>query len=261
MTDESNLTTSGGSLHAPPEFRFREAFARHWRDSLRHYGLWQTLRQEAEALYRFLRELLPDRRKVKFADLDYDWDHMVDTTRANVAFRTQLAAALTGHQYFPSEPWLFEQIMRALPIDFSQFTFLDLGSGKGRTLLMAAPCGFRRVLGVEYIPELHRIAQENIRKFMSGHRIAAEIQSVCLDARDFDFPLGPLVLYLFNPFPEPVFVTVLNKLRLSIESRPRPVFIAYRFPEFESVLKECDWLEKIAGTEQWTVYKNRRDRT
>lgn len=247
-------------MHAPPEFRFREAFARHWRDSMRHYGLWQTLKQEIEALYRLLRELLPDRRKVKFGDLDYDWDHMVDTTRANVAFRTQLAAALTGHQYFPSEPWLFEQIMQALPIDFDQFTFVDLGSGKGRTLLMAAPYGFRRVLGVEYIPELHRVAQENIRKFMSGYGMTAEIQSVCLDARDFEFPFEPLVLYLFNPFPEPVFVAVLNKLRLSIEKSLRPVFIAYRFPEFESQLNKCNWLEKIGGTEQWAVYKNRRDR-
>lgn len=248
-------------MHTGPEFGFRRAFARHWRDSVRHYGIWRTLKQQVEALYRLAREVLPDRRKARYGDLDYDWDHMVDTTRANVPFRTQLAAALTGHQYFPSEPWLFEQIMQALPINFSQFTFIDLGSGKGRTLLMAAPYGFRRILGVEYMPELHRVAKENIRKFMSEYHCTAEIESLCLDARDFRFPAEPLVLYMFNPFPEPVFVRVVENLRRSVEQRPRPAFIAYRYLEFEGQLKKCNWLEQIAGTEQWAVYRNRRDRT
>jgi SAM-dependent methyltransferase len=255
MAADPNLTTSAASLPSELEFSFRKAFVRHWRESLRHYGLWQTLEQELEAVYRFARELLPGRRKVKFADLEYDWDHMVDTTRANVSFRTQLAAALTGHQYFPSEPWLFEQIMQALPINFSQFTFVDLGSGKGRTLLMAAPYGFRRVIGVEYLPELHCIAQANIRKFISEHQLASEIQSLRLDARDFQFPAEPLVVYMFNPFPEPVFASVLENLRHSLEQKPRPAFIAYRYLEFEPLLKKCDWLERIAGTEQWAVYR------
>ncbi len=223
---------------------------------MRHYGLWTTVKQEAEALYRLLREQLPDRRKAKFGDLDYDWNHMVDTTRANVPFRTQLAAALTGRPYFASEPWLFQQIMEALPIDFGQFTFIDLGSGKGRTLLMAAACGFRRALGIEYLPELHRVAGQNIRKFASEQQAVGELQSLCLDARDFEFPPDPVVLYLFNPFPEPVFVTVLENLRQSLQTHPRPALIAYRYLEYERLLTECKWLEKVAGTEQWAVYKN-----
>jgi hypothetical protein len=36
--------------------------------------------------------------------------------------------------------------------------------------------------------------------------------------------------------------------------------VAYRYLEFERLLAESDWLEKILGTEQWAVYKNRRDR-
>ena len=217
--------------------------------------------QQVEALYRLLRELLPDRRKIKYGDLDYDWDHMVDTTRANVPFRTQLAAALTGHQYFPSEPWLFDEIMQALPIDFKRFTFIDLGSGKGRTLLMAASRGFHRAIGVEYMPELHRVAEANLRKFAADHRDSTtQMECICLDARDFKFPLEPLVVYLFNPFPEPVFADVLQKLRRSMAEKPRQLFVAYRYLEFEELLRECDWLERIAGTEQWAVYKASGDR-
>lgn len=261
MAADPNITSTPTTLHSQPESSFRRAFARHWRDSVRHYGIWRTFRHETEELYRLLRELLPDRRKLKYGDLDYDWEHRVDTTRANVPFRTQVAAALTGHQYFPTEPWLFEEIMQALPIDFSRFTFIDLGSGKGRALMMAATCGFRTAVGVEYIPALHRVAEQNISKFGQDHPgLRTQMKSLCMDARDLEFPTEPLVLYLFNPFPEPLFAAVLEKLRRSATETPRPIFIAYRYLEFEDLLRNCDWLDKIAGTEQWAVYRNRRHR-
>jgi SAM-dependent methyltransferase len=283
----------------PPGARlgFWRAFHRHWQGSMRYYGPRHTVTQVAGAAYRFFREFLPGRRKAKYGDLDYDFDHNVDTTRANVGFREQLIAALTGHQYFPTEPWLFEQMMEALSTQqsaFSQetgledFTFVDLGSGKGRVLLMAAAYGFKRIIGVEFMPEWHRVALENVSKFMeipvpplkrgsslSSRQPGADapglqssalragfptIECLCIDARDFDFPAGPLVVYLFNPFPEPVLAAVLDRLRHSLLQAPRPVFVAYRFPEFEPLLQKCGWLEKIAGTEQWAVYGDRRHR-
>jgi SAM-dependent methyltransferase len=265
---------------ADTHFSFWRAFVRHWRSSMRYYGLRHTLVQVGEAAYRFFREFLPDRRKAKYGDLDYDFDHSVDTTRANVGFRAQLTAALSGHQYFPTEPWLFEQIMQAvtssiqpsavstqssqahertaLSAGLENFTFVDLGSGKGRVLLMAAPYGFKRIIGVEYMPEWHHVAEENIRKFVADNEIDAIIQNFCMDARDFDFPAGPLVVYLFNPFPEPILAGVLERLRQSLLSNPRPLVVAYRYPELETLLKKGEWLEKFAGTEQWVVYRNRR---
>lgn len=234
---------------------------RHWRDGVRHYGIWRTAKDELEAFFRCVREFLLDRRNTRYGDIDFDRENVVDTTRANVPFRAQLAIVLTGHAYYASEPYLFEQIMQALPIDFSRFTLIDLGSGKGRALMMAAGYGFHQAIGVEYIPALHRVAQQNICKFAREHRqLKTQMVSLCMDARDYEFPAEPLVLYLFNPFPEPVFAAVLDKLRRSIAESPRPVFLAYRFLEFESLLAECDWLEKIAGEEQWAVYRNRRDR-
>jgi SAM-dependent methyltransferase len=236
---------------------FWRMFGRHCRSSVRYYGLRHTLAQLAGAAYRFFREFLPDRRKAKYGDLDYDFDHMVDTTRANVGFRAQLTAALSGHQYFPTEPWLFEQIMQALPIDFQNFTFVDLGSGKGRVLLMAAPYGFKKIIGVEFMPEWHRVAEKNIRNFTVQYGITSSIESFCMDAREFSFPAGPLVVYLFNPFPEPVLAAVLEKLRQSWVANPRPVLVAYRYPEFDRLIQNSGWLRKIAETEQWAVYENR----
>jgi hypothetical protein len=53
---------------------------------------------------------------------------------------------------------------------------------------------------------------------------------------------------------------VLENLERSIEQAPRPVYIAYRFTEFEGLLTQAVWLEKVAGEEQWAVYGNRHDR-
>jgi SAM-dependent methyltransferase len=202
-------------------------------------------------------ELLPSRRKARFGDLDYDWEHSVDTTRSNVGLRTQFLTGLTGRPYFATEPWLFEQIMQAIPADYSQFTFIDLGAGKGRALLMASAYPFQKIVGVEFMPDLYQAAQENIGRYSSDRQQCRRVAAVCMDARDFQFPLEPLVVYLFNPFSEPTFARVLENLQRSAEQAPRPVYIAYRFTEFESLVAQSTWLEKVAGTEQWVVYGNR----
>ncbi len=133
----------------------RWSFARQWRESVRYFGLPRHLLELAGATWDALLEMLPSRRKARFGDLDYDWERSVDTTRSSVSFRTQFFTGLTARPYFASEPWLFEQIMQAMPIDLSKFTFIDLGAGKGRALLMASDYLFQKIIGVEFMPELH----------------------------------------------------------------------------------------------------------
>ena len=58
-----------------------------------------------------------------------------------------------GVRYEPSELGAVRRLLQmpALP---RNGLFVDLGSGKGRVLLIAAQCGFRRIVGVEFSPEL-----------------------------------------------------------------------------------------------------------
>jgi hypothetical protein len=226
---------------------------------MRYFGWLRSLLVTVGATWHALLELLPSRRKASFGDLDYDWEHSADTTRSNVRFGTQFLTGVTARPYFATEPWLFEQIMQAIAVDFSQFTFIDLGSGKGRVLLMASDYPFQRIVGVEFMLDLHRAAQKNSAGYSSTRRQCQQIEAVCMDARDFQYPLEPIVVYLFNPFSEATFAQVLENLRRSIEQAPRPFYIAYRFTEFENLLAREAWLEKVAAAEQWVVYKNRRD--
>ena len=254
--DSKLVIDTSASFHAR-DFSFRRALARSWRDGRQHYGVWRTARELVSALWRALRELTPSRRQARYGDLDYDLEQSVNTTRANVSFKTQLMATLSGSAYYASDPWLFEPMIKALPIRFDEFTFIDLGSGKGRALFLAAEYPFRRIIGIELVPELNRACEENILAFKSGHAKASRIESLCMDARDFQFPPEPLVIYLFNPFPEPVFAAVMENLGNSAVENPRPIYIAYRYVELERFLAESDWLTKVAGAEQWAIYRNR----
>jgi len=56
-------------------------------------------------------------------------------------------------------------MMASLPIAFDTFTFIDLGSGKGRTLLMAFGVSVSQNCGRGDPSELDRAAQENIQAY------------------------------------------------------------------------------------------------
>ena len=278
---DSNLTRAAHAAPTAGSFSSRQAFVRHWRENVRYFGWWRSLRELASATCSAMLEFLPSRSKARFGDLDYDWEHSVDTTRSNVGVGTQFLTGVMARPYFATEPWLFEQIMQAVALSIQQsalsiqpttavrgtsaytglqeFNFIDLGSGKGRVLLMASEYPFKRIIGVEFMPELHRAAQKNISGFASDRQRCRQIEALCMDARDFQFPSDPLVVYLFNPFSESTFALILENLRRSIEGSARPVYIAYRFTEFGSLLAQEDWLERIAGAEQWAVYGSRRE--
>ena len=64
-----------------------------------------------------------------------------------------------GFPYVPSPGLLVDTLLFNLEEDLSRFCFIDFGSGKGRVLLVASHYPFREVVGVEFAPELHQIAQ------------------------------------------------------------------------------------------------------
>jgi hypothetical protein len=53
-----------------------------------------------------------------------------------------------------------------------------------------------------------------------------------------------------------VLAAVLERLRQSLLQDPRPVFVGYRYLELERLFANSDWLEKIAETQQWAIYRN-----
>lgn len=213
----------------------------------------ERLRRLAGIVQEFFRDSLPDRKRQRFGDAEYDWDCRVDTTSANVGWRARFIGLLNS-SYQPIEPDIFRAMIRALPIDFSQFTFVDIGSGKGRAMLLASEFPFRRILGIELLPELHHIAQGNLAKFAARGGMPP-MESVCGDATEFDFPAERLVVYLFHPLMEANFRKVLANLQSSVVQHPRPLFVVYANPIFQMLLAADPYMQKVTGTHQWVVYE------
>jgi len=180
---------------------------------------------------------MPERSRQRYGDVEYDWEHRVDTTSANVSWKARLIG-LFHSSYQPIESDLFREMIQVVGVDYSQFTFIDIGSGKGRALLMASEYPFRRIVGVELLPELNAIAQENIRRLPKGRPCDA-IETLQGDARDYPFPREPLVIFMFHPLPESGFRKVIDNLRSSLNDNPRPAWLIYANPLYESIVLEA----------------------
>jgi hypothetical protein len=225
------------------------------RDSLRHRGLGGSLRYYGREFLDMVGDLSPSRRKSRYGDIDFDFEHGVDTTWATVTLRTRIREWLSGGQYQPSEPALFREIIDSLPVPPDGFTFIDLGSGKGRTLLMAASYPFQRIIGMELLEELNVIAVQNISRYRSDDQRCFAIESHAGDARRFAFPAEPTILYLFNPFPRHIWREVLANLHSSLATVPRRVYVIYHNPVHEDIPNSEGWLHERKRTHQFVIYE------
>ncbi len=151
---------------------------------------------------------------------------------------------------------MLEALREETHADFHDFVFIDLGSGKGRTLLMASDYPFRRIMGVELLPALRQAAQENLSKYRSESQKCFALEAICGDATEFSFPAEPIVLYLFNPFPESGLRRAVANLEQSLRDHPRAVYVLYHNPLLEHVLSESAVLSKIGGTHQYAMYES-----
>jgi len=235
------------------------AARRYWTDLASRTGRLAASRVLFAALWEFLRDSTPARLRQRYGDADYDWDHRVNTTSGAVGWRDRLLGVFHS-AYQPTEPALFREMLDGLAanshLDFRAFTFLDLGSGKGRTLLMASDYPFRRILGVELLPALDHIARENLRQYKNDAQQCFALESLCADATTFAFPDEQLVIYLFNPFPETGMRQVVGNLEQSLRASPRPLYVLYHNPLLEHVLTASTALRKIGGTHQYSVFRS-----
>jgi SAM-dependent methyltransferase len=245
--------------------QFWPALASWWREQVQEKGAVAAGVGLLRELWGFLRESTPAQRRQRYGDMDYDWQRRVNTTSGSVGWQTRLLGIFHS-PYQPTDPALFREMMAALPVNFREFTFIDIGSGKGRTLLLASEYAFRKIIGVELIADLNRIAQENIAAYWSERpapeaegsntgRPPAPIEAFCMDARDFAFPPEPLLVYLFNPLPEAGLRQVVRNLGDSLARVPRPVWIVYHNALLERVLTESSWFVKELERPEFAIFR------
>src|SRR5208283_516537 len=251
------MDSSNDSASISPRIGVLRSAWRWWKDLAARDGSIAAANQLLRALVEFVRDSTPERRRQRYGDAEYDWEHRVNTTSAAVGWRDRLLGVFHS-PYQPTESVLFHEMLEALNreagIDFRDFVFIDLGSGKGRALLMASDFPFRRILGVELLPALNRIAQENLSRYRSETQKCFALESRCSDATRFELPPEPTILYLFNPFPESGLTSVIGNLERSLRAHPRAVYVIYHNPLLARVLGGSSALRKLGGTHQYAIF-------
>jgi Methyltransferase domain len=149
-----------------------------------------------------------------------------------------------GVWYEPTPVKTLRCMFSPLPADLSDFTFVDFGSGKGRTLLYASNYNFRRIIGVEFAKELHEIAQRNLRTYRNKKQKCLDIRLVCQDAAGFPLPDGNCVLYFFHPFQAEVMSCVMDNIEQSFRRTPRRLIVLYYHPQIDSEIQKHPFLQK-----------------
>lgn len=239
--------------HSTPRSLF-SSLSQWFRQERGRHGTLGALKGMSKVLLQFLRESTPENRRRRYGDAEYDWDFHVDTTSATVGWRERLLGGFHS-PYQPTEPGLFDEMMTRLPADLSQFAFIDVGSGKGRVLLMAARYQFLRIIGIELMPELHRVAVANVEKLRALNQLGENVELLQMDATEYVFPAERMVIYLFNPLPEESLKKFLARLSQDLDAHPRDAYIVYHNPLLAHVVESNERFVRIDCTAQYVLYR------
>ena len=144
---------------------------------------------------------------------------------------------LTGHPaeehgspYAGVQPSVLRTVLATLP-GLETSTFIDLGCGKGRPMLIASEFPFRDILGVELSPTLAEAARRNAatmkKRFPNRTPIRVEIG----DATVYPMPPGDVVLFIYNSFDRELMLKVVENVESALAAdKQRRIFVVFCNP-------------------------------
>ena len=185
-------------------------------------------------------------------DRNFDRKYNVDTYQtaslANLTVESKWFNRTNDKREYASTDFMtFKGMMSLMPKDLSEYVFIDIGSGKGKVLLMASDYNFRRIIGVEFAKELHAVAERNIKMYSKRNRRCYHIDAIMGDAVDFLIPNEKCVFYLFHPFmgSEDLMARVLSNIADSYAANPRKMYCLYLNPRHSDTFKVLDFMRVV----------------
>ena len=230
------------------------------KNSIRNKGVLRTAWSVMLGPYRLLRNYQLTRRN--YGDVTphaFDVRYGVETTKrvhlSDLEIESPNWAYAEG--YWPTPPEVFEEALSGLDIAFEDYTFIDLGSGKGRVLLMASDYPFRQIIGVEFSKELQQVSEANIARYQSAMQKCKDVQSVCMDFTSFEFPGGPLFVFLYNPSSQAITYQLAENLAGAMKAQARPLWVLYVTPMYDVFTSGKPMrLRQVKAGQHYALYNN-----
>ena len=185
----------------------------------------------------------------KYGHESFDSAHGVDTRPWSLA-DSQIPPATMGEaiHYEPAHTGVLHHVFRSLPFRHEDYHLVDLGSGKGRTLLVGSKYPFKSITGIELSALSAQIARDNISR--NAHRSetrCATVEVHCENATDFTVPEGNLLVTMYNPFFGQTLQQCVEHLHHAAMAQPaRKIWLAYINPWLgESTLEQSGYFQRV----------------
>jgi hypothetical protein len=185
----------------------------------------------------------------KYGQQRFDSMHGVDTQPWSLA-DSRLPTESVGEaiNYEPAHTGVLHHVFRSLPFRHEDYHLVDLGSGKGRTLLVGSEYPFKAITGVELSERSARIARDNLSH--NTHRAGARCTAIevhCENAVDFTVPDGNLLVTMYNPFFGQTFQQCVEHLHQAALAEPaRKIWVAYINPWLgEPTLEQSGYFQRV----------------
>lgn len=159
-------------------------------NTYRVFGFWETFK---EIILYLLSQKPHDDFDKKYGVMT---SGVTESSEAGIVDETARSLAVG---YVPTRELVIRHILTNTTqgLDLGQYSFIDLGCGKGRTLIVAAQLPFKEVIGVELSPLHCEVARVNIDRYLSDVKNPALCRNVrvdCVNAADFEFPDSNLLI-------------------------------------------------------------------
>ena len=180
-------------------------------------------------------------------DLVFDMRYHTDTLRWQDLKRLNVVGGNKDHGVFyqPTQARTLRKVFNKLNLP-RDGAFLDLGCGKGRTLILAAEYGYTHIIGVEFSDLLCRVAKTNVACYAKRHLSCVEFLVLHADAAGYAIPDSVSTIFLFNPFDDVIMASVIGNIEKSLRRLPRRLYVIYRHPLHRHLFEKSEVFHAIA---------------
>jgi hypothetical protein len=145
--------------------------------------------------------------------------------------------------YQATNYFLLEKAFDYLKSENANNHLVDFGSGKGRTIVVAAHYSFKRITGIDFSYTLCNEAEENIEKIKPAYPHTI-FNIICDDAVNYSIQNDDDVFFFFNPFDETVMLRVVKNILASLKRFHRKIYIVYINPLHKEIFLSAGFEEE-----------------
>ena len=143
------------------------------------------------------------------------------------------SSKLNNH-YAPTYYSVIKESFRSIK-DRNKLTFIDVGCGKGKVLLVASDFGFKEIIGIELSKKLLITCKINLNNYKKLKVKKKSIKLININATKYKIT-NENVFYFFDPFSKIILDNFLKKILESFKKNKRKIYIIFANPPKQNKL-------------------------